>query len=120
MMVINLLACAMILVCVAFRFVYMADGTLAFFFIVLSVYLAAFTIALVLAEFKIERVRLYINFLDSKFGRGSFMIFLALLILENRALEVILFLCICAIGVLNMIIGCRQGSDGKKALAERK
>eukprot|EP00347_Sterkiella_histriomuscorum_P023824 403333260 len=120
MLVLNLLACAMILVCVAFRFVYMNDGSLAFFFIVLSVYLAAFTVALVLAEFKVERVRTYINFLDTKFGRGVFMIFLAMLILENRALEVILFLCIVAIGIVNMIVGCKQGSDGKKAIAERR
>lgn len=75
MMALNILACIMLLVCIAFRFVYMVDGSLAFFFIVLSVYLVGFTGATLLAEFKIERVRLYINFLDTKFGRGLFLIF---------------------------------------------
>ena len=106
-LIMNILACVMLLVCVAFRFVYMTDGSPAFFYAILSVYIAAFTIALVLAEFKIEKVRVYINFLDGKYGRGVFMIFLSLLILEGKALDVILFLCIFAIGVTNMIIGCR-------------
>ncbi|CDW89845.1 UNKNOWN [Stylonychia lemnae] len=120
MLIFNILACLMLLTCVAFRFVYMADGTLAFFYIILSVYLVAFTLGLILAEFKVEKVRLYVNFLDTKFGRGIFMIFLSLLILEEHAIEVILFLCIMAIGILNMIVGCKQGSDGKKALKEKE
>ena len=107
MLIVNLLACAMLLVCIAFRFVYMVDGTFAFFFIVLSIYLVGFTGALILAEFKMERVRLYLNFLDTKFGRGFFMIFLALLILEDHAIEIVLFICINVIGILNLIIGCR-------------
>ena len=105
--VMNILCCVMLLVCVAFRFVYMTDGSPAFFYAILSVYIALFTIALGLAEFKVNKVREYISFLDTKYGRGVFMIFLSLLILEGHALDVILFLCIFAIGVTNMIIGCR-------------
>lgn len=109
----NILACVMILVCVAFRFVYVSEGDTRFFFIILSIYLAFFVGCLLLAEFKIERVRKYINFLDTKFGRGVFMIFIALLILENHALEILLFIAICIIGMINIMIGCKQGSDGK-------
>lgn len=105
-MIMNLLACIMILVCVALRFVYMSQGDFKFFAIILSIYLVIFVGGLALAEFKVQKVRTYVNFLDSKFGRGAFIIFLALLILENEVVEIILFIVIAVIGIINMIVGC--------------
>ena len=81
----NLLACAMILVCTAFRFVYVAmgqvdtDASRVSFFIILSIYLAIFTVIQILAEVKVKNIRTYMNFLDTKFGRGMYFIFLGLL-----------------------------------------
>lgn len=107
----------MILVCVALRFLNISNNSVVFFYIVLSVYLVAFVIGLALAEFKVEKVREYVNFLDTKFGRGSFIIFTALLILEGYVVQILIFIALCVIGVVNMLVGCKQGSDGKKALA---
>lgn len=104
---INLIICALLLLCVAFRFVYINEGDTRFFFIILSIYLVLFVVGLILAEFKFQMVRKYVNFLDSKFGRGCFMIFLAFLILENHALEIISFIVIIIVGIMNMIIGCK-------------
>ena len=53
MIVLNLLACAMMITCIVFRFVYFASGGNTFFFLVLTIYLALFMILLVLAEFRI-------------------------------------------------------------------
>ena len=50
MIFLNLMACAMILVCTAFRFVYVAMGEIdadtsrISFFVILSIYLAIFTV----------------------------------------------------------------------------
>lgn len=124
MIILNLVACAMILICTAFRFVYVAQGNYdgtdqsrIGFFIILSIYLFIFTVFQILAELKNVRVRLYMNFLDGKFGRGLFFIFLGLLIISSTsALEIVLSLCVLAIGSLNMLIGWTQGSDGKDAI----
>ncbi len=122
MIILNLIASILVLVCIAFRFYYVSladDDTKArmFFFIVLSIYLAIFTFVQILAELKIQRVRTYVNFLDTKFGRGCFFIFLGLLVLEVKgALEIILAVIVLVIGVLNIMIGFGQGSDGKDAL----
>ena len=67
-----------------------------------------------MAEFKVEKIRLYVNFLDSKLGRGCFMVFISSLILQNDPVEVIVFLITFIIGSLNLLIGCKQGSDAKK------
>jgi hypothetical protein len=60
-------------------------------------------------------IRKYVNFLDGKFGRGVFMIFVATLILEDGPVEIVIFVFVCIIGIINMLIGCKQGSDAKKA-----
>jgi len=55
-----------------------------------------------------------VSFLDSKLGRGYFMIFVSSLILENGPVEVIVFVITFIIGLLNILIGCKQGSDSTK------
>lgn len=120
MMVMNIIGYVLILGVVAFRFYRVSlsssDSPQLFFYIVLSIYLVAFAVALFLAELKINKVRLYINFLDSKTGRGIFMVFISALILEDAPVEIVLFLVICLIGLINVLIGCKQGSDSKEAL----
>jgi len=64
-------------------------------------------VGLALAEFKVEKVREYVNFLDTKFGRGVFIIFTALLILESYVVQILIFLALMAIGIVNMLVGCK-------------
>jgi len=69
-----------------------------------------------MAEFRILFVRKYFNFLDKKIGRGFFIIFIGLLILEvHTALEIVLSIFILGIGLLNIIVGWGQPPDGKNA-----
>ena len=108
MRITNLVAAAMILVASAFRFVYMKDDEedSNVFFIILTIYLILFICLLVMAEFRITFVRRYFNFLDRKVGRGVFILFLGLLILDKtNALEIVLSIFIFLIAFINMIVG---------------
>lgn len=108
MLVLNLIAAAMIIVCIAYRFIYVKkkeDGANVFFAI-LTVYLALFILILILAEFKIRFIRKYFNFLDRKIGRGFFIFFMGLLILDKTsALEIILGIFILLIAIINIGVG---------------
>ena len=75
---------------------------------------------LVLAEFRVQRIRTYFDFLDTKWGRGWFILFIALLVLENdTALEICLSIATIIIALVNMVLGWNQGSDGKEAQLKR-
>lgn len=106
--IMNLVAAAMILIAIAFRFVYLKDENedSNFFFIILTIYLILFIVLLVLAEFGVKIVRKYFSFLDRKVGRGCFILFLGLLILaKTNALEIILSIFILLIAFINIIVG---------------
>lgn len=68
-----------------------------------------------MAEFKMAKPRLYLNFLDSKFGRGSLIIFIQLLIIESKkAVIIILGIIVLLIGVVGIVLGWNEGSDGNE------
>lgn len=120
LMTINLLACTLMLVCIALRFYYlsigMTQGNQVAFFVVLAVYQVIFIALLVAAEFKMERPRLYFGFLDNKFGRGGLIVFTELLIIGGTdAIIIILGIVVLVIGVFGMVVGWSQGPDGKNA-----
>lgn len=118
MVVLNLIACVMIVVCGVMRFVYFKEkkANINIFDPILSIYIFLFIIILVLAEFRVILIRKYFNFLDRKMGRGWFILFMGLLILEKvTALEIILGIFILLIAVINMIVGWGEPSDGKNA-----
>ena len=59
--------------------------------------------------------RLYFDFLDSKVGRASLIIFVQLLILESKKAVIIILGIIGLItGIVGMIFGWTEGSDGVK------
>ena len=66
-----------------------------------------------MADFKLERPRLYFDFLDGKVGRSSFIAFTMLLILEvSGAAEIILAIIVFALSLLGIIAGWGEGGDG--------
>ena len=76
-----------------------------------------FSILLLLAELKkVVFVREFFYFLDSKRGRGMFIIFITMTLFDNfdkyRALTVIFGITLLIIGILNVFLFCGQSSDG--------
>jgi hypothetical protein len=124
MIALNLVAAALMITCVVFRFIYYTDNGASefkFFSFILTIYLALFVILLVLAEFRVQKIRTYFDVLDSKWGRGWFILFIALLVLEvHTALEVILCILAILIALFNMLVGWNQGSDGKDAQQKKR
>ena len=121
MTVLNLIAAAMIFICGVMRFVYYKDRNTKYqntsiniFDVVLSIYIFLFLIILVLAEFRVIWIRKYFNFVDRKMGRGWFILFMGLLILETvTSLVIVLSIFILLIAITNMIVGWGEPSDGK-------
>jgi hypothetical protein len=116
-MVLNLIACVLMVLQIALRFFYLAtqggETNNPAFFVVLAFYQLVFIALLVAAEFKKERPRLYFDFLDNKFGRGGTIIFTQLLIIESgKAVIIILGLVVLAIGLISVVAGWTQGPDG--------
>ena len=76
-----------------------------------------FSVLILLAELKkVLWVRMYFNFLDSRRGRGCFIIFITLTLFDGfaqyRGLTIILGIVLLVIGFLNILLFCRQQSDG--------
>lgn len=60
------------------------------FLVVLSFYEVVGMTLLVMAEFKISRVRLYFDFLNTKTGRSAFIAFTELLIIDGTGAVIII------------------------------
>lgn len=107
MLILNLIAISMIIVCIVYRFVYVGKKEEKnIFFMILTIFLALFIIILTLAEFQVRIVRKYFNFLDGKVGRGFFIFFIGLLILaKTNAIEIIFSIFILLIALLNILVG---------------
>jgi uncharacterized membrane protein len=97
-----------------YRFIGFTPGV-SFFFCMLTIYLALFIILFVLILFKVALFAKYFNFLNSYIGKGMFIIFLTLLILERKtALEIILGICLLIIAIINLVVGCGSIPESEK------
>lgn len=81
------------------------ENTSAFYYILVA-FLLIFSIFFLLAEFRVKSARETFSMLDTKSGRGFFLIFLGLMIPQNKngvaiAMSVITNL----IGMLNILVG---------------
>jgi hypothetical protein len=108
MLVLNLIAIAAQIVCIVYRFVYHLIGTSTakFFYYLLSAYLIIFEILFLMSLLKIRKIRHFFVFLNGYMGKGMFIVFTTLLILETKtALEICLGIVMFVIAALNIIIG---------------
>ena len=119
-LIMNLFACVLMLICIGLRFYYVSLNAVpqnrVAFFVILSIYELIFIGLIIAAEFKSERPRLYFDFLDSKVGRGGFIAFTMLLILEvSLAAEIIMGIVVFVIALIGIISGWYEDSDGVNA-----
>lgn len=126
MMIVNLVAVLLIWVCIIFRIkkyhdIRQEDGdpgpALGVAIICMTPFHIFFSILLLLAEIKkVLIVREFFYFLDSKRGRGAFIVFITLTLLdkgaEGNAIAIICAIVLIVIGLLNMFLFCHESSDG--------
>lgn len=81
------------------------------FFLILSLYLVGFAILLVVAELRVRKVLVYIEFLKSRIGIGIYISLIGLLVFdESRNYDIGISVVLVVIGIFNLIIGImRQG-----------
>jgi hypothetical protein len=73
-----LMLVAAILRCIAFK-----TSTDPFFFL-LTFYLFGFAVLLVIAEIKVKRVIVYVEILNSRIGKGMYVLFVGLLLFDEQ------------------------------------
>jgi hypothetical protein len=122
MFITNIVAVAIIWVCIILRIVAYHKSRMdndhrtstGVSIVLMTPFQLGFSILLLLAEIrKYLIVRKFLNFLDSNRGRGCFLIFITLTLLDHGSILAI-FLCIALliIGILNIFLFLYESSDG--------
>ena len=61
--------------------------------------------------------RVFFNFLDYYVGRGVYILFIAVLSIENgSAFEIIFFFVLIGIAVVDLVVGVQEWKDRKEAM----
>ena len=81
------------------------ENTSSYYYI-LSAFIIIFTISLILAEFRNKWMRRTVAVLDTKFGRGFFIIFIGLMIPQNmNGVAIAMSVITNLIGLINLCVG---------------
>jgi hypothetical protein len=84
------------------------------FFFLLTFYLFGFLILLILAEIKIRRVIVYVEVLNTRLGKGFYILFVGLLLFdEKRKIDMLLAIFVVLIGIFNVLVACMRDTRGK-------
>lgn len=114
----NIAACGLLTCGVALRFWYVFDSTQVkpteyngFLFTLITLMQLFFTALLGLSLMSLDNkysiwARVYFNFLDYYVGRGVYILFIAVLSIENgSAFEIIFFFILIGIAVVDLVVG---------------
>jgi hypothetical protein len=78
-----------------------------YFFFLLTFYLMGFSLLLVIAEVGIERIIVYVDFLNRPIGKGVYIMFVGLLIFDDkRKSDMVIAIILVLIGLVNMLASC--------------
>jgi multidrug transporter EmrE-like cation transporter len=81
------------------------------FFFLLTFYLFGFSALLILAEFNIRRVIVYVEFLNGRIGKGLYVVFVGLLLFdETRKWDMVFSIIMVLVGFFNILLGCMRDS----------
>ena len=123
MLILNLGAALLIIACLVLRIVYYkqakqvgkADTSQIMTIALMTPFQFLFSIMLILAEVKVQKVRLYFNFLDSKRGRGFFISLITLTLFDDtyksHILLIIFSIVLMSIAFINEVVGWGVSSD---------
>ena len=110
----NYVTALLMVISACFRFSNFSKTSDPFFYL-LTFYLLGFAALLVIAEVRIRRIIVYIEFLGGRIGKGIYILFVGLLVFDNEftsdmAFGIIIFL----VGIFNVIVGLirkKRGGD---------
>ena len=79
------------------------------FFYLLTFYLIGFGALILLAELKWHRVILFVMFLNGRFGKGAFLMFVGLILFDDqRKSDLAISIALVLIGFFNIIVSCMR------------
>ena len=87
------------------------------FFYVLTFYLLGFAALLVISELKVKKIMDYIQFLKTRIGKGIYLIFIGLLVMDpSRIYEIVISMIFFFIGSFNIVVSATkcERKDGPK------
>jgi hypothetical protein len=86
------------------------------FFYLLTFYLIGFAALLVVAELRVKKVLVYVEFLRGRLGKGLYLIVVGLLLFdEYRTSDMTVSLILVIAGILNIIVSCiRENNKGNE------
>ena len=105
----NYIAVLAMIACSVFRFIDFGKAIGDLFFYMLTFYLIGFAALLFCAEVRIGNLLVYVEFLDSRLGKGAYILFVGMLMFDETRLRDIAFaLYVVLTGIFNIILGCQK------------
>ena len=110
--IINFISAGLMILDSILRFVDFATVVDPFFYL-LTIYLLGFSALLIIAELRIKRILVYVEFLKSRIGKGIYIALVGLLIFdESRKGDMAISIALVLIGVFNIIVSCIRDKKG--------
>lgn len=79
------------------------------FFYLLTFYLIGFAALLIIAELRLKKILVYVEFLKGRMGKGIYIIIVGLLIFdETRTYDMAISIILVIVGILNIIVSCMR------------
>ena len=106
--ILNYVSALIIILDVVMRFFNFQTATDPFYFI-LTFYLIGFAVLLAIAEAGIKKILVYIEFLNGRMGKGLFIVFIGLLMFDEKfKSDLFIGIAVFLIGVFNIMVSCMK------------
>jgi hypothetical protein len=77
------------------------------FYFILTFYMLFFAALLLIAEIGIKRILVYIEFLNGRMGKGLYIIFIGLLMFDDKfKLDMLFGIAVFLVGIFNILLSC--------------
>ena len=111
--ILNYICALLLLTCCVLRSIDFVKSKDPFFFL-LTFYLFGFTTLLIIAEIKVRRVIVYVEILNTRLGKGFYILFVGLLLFdEKRKTDMLIAIFIVLIGLFNVLVACMRETSHK-------
>ena len=110
----NYVACLLLALSVVLRILDFGKSTNPFFYL-LTFYLVGFGALLIISELRIKKIITLVMFLNSRFGKGIYLVFIGLILFdEDRKSDMAISIITVLIGFFNIMISCMRKGAGRE------